>query len=254
MTVNELYRALQASIPEQLRCDWDNDGRMCVPEGDRPVRRVLLTLDVHLDALRYAAEHGFDTVISHHPMIFSPVRAVVEENVTASRILFALEHDISVLSFHTRLDAVEGGVNDVLAARLGLRDVAVLPSDEGGLGRIGTLAQPMLLSDFAAFAKDALGAPIALASGEREVSRVALVGGDGKDFIRDAKASGADTFVSGRLSYNTMIDAKDMGINLVELGHFYTEDPVLGMLGDLVQTACPTVHTETYCSNLIKVY
>ena len=141
-----------------------------------------------------------------------------------------IKADIAVMSFHTRLDAVEGGVNDTLAKLLGISDAT--PFGEG-LGRIGTLPSPMALSDFARMLKSSLCAPtVSVADAGKEVYRVAVLGGSGDDEIGAAIAADADTYVSGELGHHPMTDAPDMGINLIEAGHFYTEEPVCEVLSE----------------------
>ena len=120
MTHRELYRYLEEKMPRALSCAWDNDGLMCCPDGGREVRRVLVALDVTAEAVRYAVEGGYDVIVSHHPMIFKGLKAINDEHYVADKAMTLIREWISVMSFHTRLDAVEGGVNDTLANLLGL--------------------------------------------------------------------------------------------------------------------------------------
>lgn len=225
MKVCELHAALEARIPRSYACEWDNDGLMCTPNPQTEVCRVLCTLDVTDAALRYAAENGYDTVLSHHPLIFRPLCALTPDAHIAKKVIFALQNGISVLSYHTRFDAMPGGMNDLLAAALGVADAVPFGDGESEMGRIGVLPRATDIYDFCARIKTALGArAVLLAKAHDTASRVAVLGGDGKDFIRGAIAAGADTYVSGRLGYNTMAEAAEMGITLIEAGHFYTED------------------------------
>lgn len=225
MKLNELHAALEARMLRSYACEWDNDGLMCTPNPQAEVGRVLCTLDVTAAALRYAAENGYDTVLSHHPLIFRPLRALTPEEHTAEKVIFALQNGISVLSYHTRFDAMPGGMNDLLAATLGVTDAVPFGDGEGGMGRIGVLPRAIDIYDFCAQIKAALGSrAVLLAKAHDTAFRVAVLGGDGKDFIHSAITTGADTYVSGRLSYNTMAEAAEMGITLIEAGHFYTED------------------------------
>ena len=109
MTVRQLYAFLEARIPRTLSCSWDNDGLAVCASPDKPVRRVLVTLDVTADAIAYAEQGGFDVVLSHHPLLFSPLRSLCAGSDPADRVLSLLRADISAMSFHTRLDAVDGG-------------------------------------------------------------------------------------------------------------------------------------------------
>ena len=222
MTVRELYAALAARYPAALSAEWDNDGLMCSPDPDREVTLVLCALDVTDATVDEAIRIGADVILSHHPLIFRPLAALTPCDAVARRALRLIGAGISVLSFHTRADAAVGGVNDLLCDALGI--TARAPFGEGDIGRIGTLAEGMPAAAFAARVKAALGAPfVLLGDAERPVSRVAVVGGSGKSEIAAAIAAGADTLLSGRLSYETVNEAREMGINLLEAGHFYTE-------------------------------
>jgi len=159
---------------------------------------------------------------------------------------------VSVFSFHTRFDRVEGGVNDVLAEALSLSDVTCLGEGEASLGRIGSLSSPVSLAEFAQTVKHALGTPfVQVWDAERPVFRVAVVGGEGKDLIEAARAAGADTYLSGRLGYHAMQDA---ALNLMEAGHYFTERPSVSALESLVKALLPKVETEIYTPNPLTVY
>ena len=118
MTVKEMYTLFSEHIPEHLSEEWDNDGLMCCPDGTAKVRRALITLDVTEEIVDYAIEYGFDLIISHHPLVFKPVCALVEDNHVSRKLIKLVNSGISVFSFHTRADKVTGGVNDKLSELL----------------------------------------------------------------------------------------------------------------------------------------
>ena len=139
MTVIDFYKKLCLLYPGELSCPWDNDGLMCSGNTEKEVRRVLVALDATDDAIDYAAENGFDTVLTHHPMIFNGVKSVADITVMGDEIITCIKNGISVISLHTRLDAGEGGVNDCLCEALQLRGVYPFGDEESdNLGRIGT--------------------------------------------------------------------------------------------------------------------
>ena len=252
MTVKELYDELTARIPNELSEEWDNDGVMCSSDLSLEVNRVLVALDVTEEVVDYAINEGFDTIVSHHPLIFKPLKAITEENYVASKVIKLLFNNISVLSFHTRLDKVEGGVNDVLAEILGVKDVSSF--GEGGIGRIGTLSEECDLDDFANTVKLQLSADaIRVSDAYNAVRRVAIVGGEGKDFVKDAILAGADTYLSGSIGYHAMEDAPEMGINLIEAGHYFTEFPVTEFLSDLICSIDSDIYVEVADSNMSRL-
>lgn len=252
MTRKELYRALDKRIPVAHKEDWDNDGAMLLPDAAFHVQRILCTLDVSDEVVDYAKKNSFDLILSHHPLIFAGVKALDGENPVSRRILLLLASNIAVFSFHTRLDAMKGGVNDALARMIGLEDIALIDDGEGALGRVGMLPSPMPFEDFCARVKDATGAPFVNTFKKTDtVSRVAVVGGEGKDFISLAEAAGADTYLSGRLGYHAMLDGE---INLIECGHYFSERHTANLLAGLAAELLPHAEIEIYVPNSLTVY
>ena len=245
MNVRQLYQYLNQNIPTSLSCEWDNDGLMCCPDPDREVHRVLIALDVTGEVADEAVEGDFDVVVSHHPLIFKPIRSLTVDDGVGAKLMSFVRAGISVMSFHTRLDAARGGVNDRLAEELGLIDVESFDDGDGiPLGRVGYLPESMDAQEFASRVKTALSVPgVVLASCGKRVDRVAVVGGEGKSFLSAAKRTGADTFVSGRIGYNNMVEAEEIGLNLIEAGHFFTEDPVCDYLAELICSADVNIET-----------
>ncbi len=254
MKTIELFKYLDNAIPASLSCHWDNDGLMCCGSPEKEVKKVLISLDITEKAVNKAIAEGFDVIISHHPMIFKKIGGV-EPNVASARKAIALiKNDISAMSFHTRLDALNGGVNDVLAEKLGLQNTVPFGPEGEEMGRIGYLSAPTELDELCQSIKKALGAPVVLsASCGKKAHKVAILGGDGKDFVSSAKNAGADTYISGRISYNLMVEASEMGINLVEAGHYFTEAPICEFLATLVKKADASIETEIFSSNEIKI-
>ena len=253
MTVRELYAYLEKEIPRALSCDWDNDGLMCCPDDTREVRRVLVALDVTAAVADKASKEGYDLIVSHHPLIFRPLKAVSVGECVADKVIRLLLAGVSVMSFHTRLDAVTGGVNDVLASRLGLCDVATFGSDGEAIGRIGTLREEMTLDAFARLVKEATGAPaVQISDAGRPVLRVALLGGGGAGDLPAAATAGADTYLTGELKHDQLTDAPERGVNLVMGGHFYTENPVCERIVEILKAADATLTVDTVNSNPVR--
>ncbi len=252
MTVKKLYDKLTERIPEELRCEWDNDGIMCCSDFSAEINSILITLDVTEDVVDYAIERNIDLIISHHPLIFKSLDRITEESHVARKVIKLISNNVSVFSFHTRADKVSGGVNDMLAKRIGLCDVR--PFGDDLLGRIGTLPEESELDDFCDTVKGVLSSDsVKYADAYNPVKRVALVGGDGKDYVRAALEAGADTYLSGRISYNIMEEASEVGINLIEAGHYHTEFPITEFFAALVSSIDGNASVEIADSNMIKI-
>lgn len=252
MTVKELYGILDKKIPPSLSCEWDNDGLMCCPDGARVVKRILITLDVTDGAVDRAISGDFDMIISHHPFFFKGLKSVRDDLPLSAAAIKLICEGVSVASFHTRLDAVEGGVNDTLAALLGLENTLPFGNEGEEIGRIGDL-DGITLTELCDRVKAVTGAPFVLcADGGRSPLRVAVLGGEGGDDTEAARRAGADTFISGRLGYHNMTDAAGRGMSLIEAGHFYTEFPVCRTLERWLLAIEPNFEIEIYNSNCIE--
>lgn len=238
MTVRELYTFLESKIPRALSCDWDNDGLMVCANDKAEVRRVLVALDITAAVVEQAIKEKYDLIVSHHPLIFCPIKAVAVGETIANKVIRLLTSGISAMSFHTRLDAVEGGVNDVLASSLGLSDITPFGKDGEEMGRIGTLSQEVSLREFAERVKIATGAErVQISDAGKPVMRVALLGGGGAGEVAVAAAAGADTYLTGELKHDQLTEAPERGMNLVMGGHFYTENLVCDRIRDLLLEA-----------------
>lgn len=252
MTVSELHTVLENRFPKEYACAWDNDGLLCAADLDAAVKKVLCTLDVTKEALEYAAANGFDTILSHHPMVFRPLGALTPENHIAQKVIFALQRGINIFSYHTRFDTMPGGMNDLLANTLGLANIRTFSDGESDTGRIGVLQAETPLAEFCAFVKSTLKCDaLSVSAHTGTVKTVAVLGGSGKDFIRGAIAAGADVLVSGELGYNNMAEAAEMGISLIEAGHFFTENIICDYFSKMLTDL--GIDHECYNCNRIQV-
>ena len=256
MTVIELYNKLNEIIPTELSCPWDRDGLESCPEPQREVKKLLIALDCTNEVIDKAIEEGADVIISHHPLFFGGLGNINALTFDGARAVKLAKANIATMSFHTRLDALEGGVNDILAQRLGLESVEIIGNEN--ICRIGNLPAEMDVLDFAKEVKGRLSygegeceATVAVCPGGRKVKRVAVLGGSGGDDIGVAAAHGADTFVTGELKYHERLSATDFGMNLICAGHFFTEYPVCKFLEKTVKELLPEAKAEVMFSNKI---
>lgn len=244
MTVTELYSALEKQWPRALSCAWDHDGLECCPDPEAQVRGVLVALDPTEDAVQRAEDLDCNVILTHHPLLFRGLQTVDGRHPGPRKIIRLIQSGIATMSFHTRLDAADGGVNDTLAACLGLTEVSAFGPTSGEdanpagkpMGRIGTLPAPLSLEAFAAQVKMALDLPAVLCAGcGKDVHRVAVLGGAGDSDARYAEAAGADTFLTGELRYHQLCDAPYGGLNLLAAGHYHTEVPVTASLARMAE-------------------
>ena len=257
-TIRELYTALEEKLPRSLSCPWDNDGISCCPDPDAPVAGVLIALDPTEDAVEAAVAAGCNVLLTHHPMLFKGIKTVDGHDTGSRKVIRMIRAGITAMAFHTRLDAADGGVNDVLAACLGLSNVTPF-GDDGNpagkpIGRVGELPEAVSADAFIETVKTALGLPALYFAGcGKPVRRVAVLGGSGDEDVAAAVAVGADTYVTGDLKYHQLCDAPYGEINLIEAGHYHTEAPVLDRLAALCGEICPDVKTTVWRNTRVEI-
>ena len=246
-TVGDILSYLETLAPRSMKMDWDNVGLLCGGKS-RPVTKVLVALDPFEGVCKEAVQWGAELILTHHPLIFSPLKSVTDETSIGRAVQLLCANSISAINAHTNLDCAPGGVNDCLARTLGLSDVQVIaPSGVDELGRPwgllrqGTVeAQP--LSDFLPKVKSALNCEgLRYVNGGKPVHRVAVGGGACASELLDAVNAGCDTFVTADVKYNQFWDAKDLGLNLIDAGHFPTENPVTALLAEKIAAQFPEV-------------
>ncbi len=244
-TVSEIYTYLDILLPRSLSCDWDNDGLMVCGNKEKEVKTVLFTLDITMQAIAYAETIGAELIISHHPLIFGGLRHVNGEDITSAKVIRLLKNDIAAMSFHTRLDAAEGGINDILAKTLNLKNIEQFEAEEGLMSRIGILEREMTFEEFCLYVKEKLDAPsLVAAKGKDTVSRVAVLGGAGKDAIGSAMGAGADVYLTGEANYHGLLDAAEMGFSVITAGHDLTENAFSDYFEKVLSEKFPSLHME----------
>lgn len=243
--VKQVLQCLEQAAPYELAESWDNVG-LLVGDPEAQVEGVLCALDITEAVVEEAAERGCNLIVAHHPVIFTSVSRVTSDTVTGKILISMIRKGISGICMHTNMDCASAGVNDLLAASLGLTDVENMEAGEGGnLGRVGNLPRDMTLEEFAKHVKISLGAGgVRVADGGKPVRRVAVGGGACGKLMDFAVRKGADTFVIGDCSYDIMMKAHDIGLNLLDAGHFPTENPVARGFRDLIAEQFPNLTVE----------
>lgn len=236
--IDEIYRYLNEIAPFSTAMDFDNAGFL-VGDGKTEVTKALVTLDITAQSVSQAREKGAQLIVSHHPVIFHPLKRLLSNSIP---YLLAKE-GIGAICAHTNLDMAPGGVNDCLAAALGLSGrMEVAFYGELPCCVMGTLAQPMEPKSFAAFVKERLSCEgIRYVAGNRPVRKAALCSGAGGEFLFDAMEKGADAFVTGEVKHHEILAAKEAGLTLVDGGHFKTEDIAMEPLRERLSRAFPGI-------------
>ena len=246
VTVRDIMNFIESVAPSYMKEDWDNVGLNC-GRMDREVDTVLVALDPFMHVCREAGEVGAQLLLTHHALIWEP-GFVNDQTQWGKCALYLIENGISHVNAHTNLDCAPGGVNDRLAEKLGLSRISILhpqgPDDRGrywGLIRTGEV-EAQNLATFLATVKENLGCKgLKFADGGKPVRKVAVGGGACASELQAVAAAGCDTFVTSDVKYNGFWDAKDRGVNLIDAGHFHTENPVMAPFAEKLQAAFPEI-------------
>ena len=250
-TVADILKFIEGIAPPYMAEGWDNCGLLC-GRKDREVKKILVALDPFRNVIEEAIAEKADLIVTHHPIIFrDKVLALNEDTETTRNLLTLVENGIAAINAHTNLDLAPGGVNDVLAATLGLGDVEIInpegTDEEGrpyGLLRCGTVTE-QALSTFLSTVKTNLKCDgLRYVASGKPVRKVAVGGGSCADCMRDALAAGCDTFLTSDVKYNQFRTAYELGLNLIDAGHFHTENPTMPILAAKLRAAFPEVEVK----------
>lgn len=261
VTIEQVYERLNAWAPFETQMDFDNAG-LLVGRQNQPVSRILTALDITKEVILEAAGQGCQLIVSHHPVIFHPVKSMTDGDPVGEKLLLLAEHRIGAICAHTNLDAAQGGVNECLARTLGLSAVEQLHQDgvdsQGrpyGIGRVGLAHESGLTAkEYAAYVKERLGAAsVRFADGGKPVHKVAVGGGSCGSMLLDALEKGCDTFITADVKYDQYLEARALRLTLMDAGHFPTEQVVVPPLAQFLAQAFPelevsvsAVHGEVY--------
>lgn len=233
--IKEILKYLTDFAPLELQEGYDNAGFLCGNQ-ERPVNKVIIALDATSDVIREATDKGAELIITHHPLIFGSITKVTEDYSTGKKLINLVKSDISVISMHTNLDKVL--VNKVLIESLG----TVKHEQINEFMCVGYLERPMLMDDYIPVCKDALNnSSFRYYNSGKPVYKIGCIGGAGDEGIGDAFNAGCDTFITADIRHHVFLEAKELGINLIDGDHYNTEAVVLPALKEMLDKEFPDV-------------
>lgn len=235
--VCDITEYLTSLYPPELAEDFDNVG-LLAGDSIHSVKKVFVTLDADAGQIAEAIRLNADMIVTHHPLLFSPLKRVTDEN-----IISLIKNNISVFSAHTNLDSAPGGVNDSLAKLVGLTDTQRVTMPDCKLTGVVGKAKETNLKDFIDKVKKALGAENVRYTGDLNdvVSKVGVIGGSAAEFFDAMKDCGCDTFLTADLKYHQAQSACAAGINIIDAGHFETENRICSVLGEVLKKRFPDI-------------
>lgn len=248
MILKDVLRQIDFICPFSLQEDWDNSG-LQIGSPNAEISKVLIAFDMNETVLGEAIEKKADMILTHHPFFFRGIKEINLSEGKGRMISGLLCNNIALVSCHTNLDKIDFGVSAVLGNILGLKECRpFIPCSENcGFGVIGFVPEPCSLGEFAELVRDCLGlsAVSVCGSSSRMIHRVAAMGGAGADFIGDAASQGADVYVCGDFRYHDGQRACELGLSLIDAGHFPTEYRVMKPFAEMLRKKMPGITFET---------
>lgn len=244
--VKDVFDYLNSLYPVSDACDFDNVG-LLVGDGEAVVKSAVVALDCDVNTIEFANRTGANLIITHHPVIFEPLKSV-----TADGTVYRLIKDgISVISMHTNLDVSAGGVNDTLCKALNLTDVKPYTAADGYRLKCGN-TNIEDADSFAAFIKKSLGGAVRYVAGESPIKSVLVCSGSGGGYISEAISGGFDALVTADVKHSHFIAAINAGISLFDGGHFDTENIIVNPLCENLQKHFSDVEFTAFSPKSIK--
>ena len=227
--VKDIINILEEFAPKKLKEDFDNVGLM-VGSKEKEVKKVLLALDCTLKIVDEAIEKGVDLIITHHPLIFKRPSSITEDTLVGKKIIKLIKNDISLYSSHTNLDSASGGLNETIVELLGFESKELIEKNKNarnnneGLGRIIRLENSLSLDELVNIVKEKLNIKsLKVVKGNENIRNIAVINGSGSSFFDIAYNKGADCIITGDTTYHFASDYKEMGVSIIDTGHFLSE-------------------------------
>ena len=227
--VIDISKRIEKMAPVFLKEDYDNVGIM-IGDFNQDVKRVLLALDCTNDVIDEAIENKCDMIITHHPLLFRRPKNIVRGDILGDKIFKLIKEDITLYACHTNLDSARDGINETIVNMLGFTSDEIIESHDDnnykdcGIGRIVRLEESLNLTEIIEKIKNNLNINnLRVARGKETIKTIAIINGSGQDFFNEARILGADCIITGDTTYHFVSDYKEMGISIIDAGHFGTE-------------------------------
>lgn len=238
MKAYEIAQIIEKEAPASLAYSWDNVGILC-GDGNKEVKKALLTLDVNEFTVNEAVKNKCDMIISHHPVFLGGIKKIDFSASEGRMIKNLITNNITIFAAHTNMDTAKNGINKVLADIFELTDVKIIEEngEETGLGRYGSLKNPISLELFSKTVKEKLNTPCVRVSGDlnKEVKTVAVASGSCSDIIPTALEKGCDVIITADMKYHSAMDSVFSGIAVIDAGHYPTEIIVMDIFEKLLE-------------------
>lgn len=242
MKCKEIIELIENEFPMKYAESWDNTGFQ-VGNREKEVSHIFVAMDVTEENIDEAIRVGADMIVTHHPMIFSPLSSITSDTINGRRVLKMIENGICYMSVHTNYDSCR--MADLAAARLGMTECVALEEiqDGIGIGKVGKLSEAMSVRECALMVKERFAIPTVrfFGDGEKIVTVAAICPGSGKSLIKDCHAKGAEVYITGDIDHHTGIDQIDDELPIIDAGHYGIEHIYIEDMSTFLLEKCPEV-------------
>lgn len=244
MECRQWIERFEKLAPAAYACSWDNPGFQA-GRSDKEIKKVLVALDVTDEVVDQAVSWKADLLVTHHPLIFKPLKLVNDENFISRRILKLIQADICYFAMHTNFDVAPGCMADLAAEKLGilsgepLETVGEAEGKDIGIGKVGMISEPQTIEELAQMVKKAFGLPFVTVYGtgqvKEKVSRIAVSPGSGGSMIEAALKSSAQVLITGDIGHHEGIDAAARHMAVIDAGHYGLEHIFMPFMADFIR-------------------
>ena len=250
MLCKDVMYEIEKEYPLNYALSWDNVG-LLVGRDDKEVKRIYIALDATDEVIDEAVRTGADMLITHHPMIFSPIKRIHNLDFVGERILKLIQNDISYYAMHTNYDVL--GMADLSGDKMNMKNAEILEvtvegdigkeDEPEGIGRVSDLETPMTLRECCEDVKSAfhLGAVKVFGNLEEKVKRIAICPGSGKSVIQAALDKNADVLITGDIGHHEGLDANEMGLTILDASHYGLEHIFMHIMYEYLKGYCMDV-------------
>ena len=242
MKCKEIIELIEKEFPMEFAESWDNTGFQ-IGNREKDVKHIFVAMDVTDETIEEAISLGTDMIVTHHPMIFSPLSSITSDTLNGRRVLKMIENGICYMSTHTNYDSCR--MADLAAARLEMTECVALEEikDGIGIGKVGKLPKVMTVRECALFVKERFAIPSVrfFGDGDKEVAIAGICPGSGKSLVKDCHAKGAEVYITGDIDHHTGIDQVDDALPIIDAGHYGIEHIYIEDMYHFLQAACPEV-------------
>lgn len=255
-TVADVIRFLETVAAPQLAEEWDNVG-LLLGDDQTAIQSVMTCLTLTPDVAEEAVREKAGLVVTHHPILFRSVQKITTRTNEGRMLMQLIRAGVAVYSPHTSFDNGVGGINQWIAEQLGLNTIVPLRPDEGehsttesgetpiGSGRFGNFSQPMSWTNFHNHLRNQLHIKHyqSVQPNQTPIQRVGIACGAAAEFLQDAHREGCDAFITGEARFHACLEARNLGIGMILLGHYASERPALDMLAKRLSSEFPQMTT-----------